>query len=43
MTYSLERRKEKAEGEDGTALCALISISGALEVCLNGMTVVSGK
>jgi hypothetical protein len=35
--------KEKAEGEGGTALYALISISSALEVCLNGMAVMSGK
>ena len=43
MTHSPERRKEKAEGEGGTASCALVSISGALEVCLDGMAVVSGK
>lgn len=43
MTHSPERRKEKAEGEGGTASCALVSISGTLEICLNGMAVVSGK
>jgi hypothetical protein len=43
MTHSPERRKEKAEGEGGTASCALVSISSALEVCLDGMAVVSGK
>jgi hypothetical protein len=43
MTYSLERRKEKAEGEGGTALYVFVFIFSALEVCLNGMVVVSGK
>jgi hypothetical protein len=43
MTHSPERRKEKAEGEGGTASSALVSISSALEVCLDGMAVVSGR
>jgi hypothetical protein len=42
MTHNLERRK-KAEGEGGTALCTLVSISSALEVYINGIAVVSGK
>jgi hypothetical protein len=29
--------------EGGTALCALVSISSALEACINGLVNVSGK
>jgi hypothetical protein len=43
MTHSPERRKEKAEGEGGIALCALVSISSVLEICFDGMAVVSSK
>jgi hypothetical protein len=43
MTHIPERRKEKAKGEYGTALYALISISSALEVYLNRIVVMSGK
>jgi hypothetical protein len=43
ITYSLERRKEKAEGEGKIALYALISISSALEVYLNKIALVSSK
>jgi hypothetical protein len=42
-THSLERRKEKAKGGGGTASCAPVSISGALEACIDGMADVSGK
>jgi hypothetical protein len=43
MTHSPERRKEKAKGEGETASYALVSMSGTLEVCNNGIAVVSGK
>jgi hypothetical protein len=43
MTYSLERRKKKAEGEGKTTLYALISISNTLEVYFNKIVVISGK
>jgi hypothetical protein len=43
ITHIPERRKEKAEGEGRTASYALVSISGALEVCLNRIAVISSK
>jgi hypothetical protein len=42
-THNLERRKEMAKGDSGTALYALVSISSILEACINRMAVISSR
>jgi len=43
MAHSAQRRKEKAKQGRGCFMRSLVSISGALGACIDGMAVVSGK
>lgn len=42
-THNLERRKEMAKGDGGTALYALVSTSSVLEACINRIAVISSR
>lgn len=43
ITYSLKRKKEKAEGEGKITLFAFIFISSALKVYLNKIAIISSR